>query len=79
MADTVNASVGHAVNAEVQAAIFYCTKGDRSQAWETPDEIRELERRGVSCLHIQEQEYAASSPEITGKIKNFVTEQLQFR
>jgi benzoyl-CoA reductase subunit C len=79
LSDTVDASVGEAVSAKVQAAIFYCTRGDRSQVWETPDEIRDLERHGVSSLHLQEQDYAASSQELANLIENFINEQLQFQ
>lgn len=76
IADAVSTNVGRAIDAGAQAAIFYCTKGDRSQVWETPDEIRELKYHGISSLHLKEQDYATSSPDIVGIIKKFIDEQL---
>lgn len=79
IADTVSTSVRRAIDAGAQAAIFYCTKGDRSQVWETPDEIKDLQSHGISSLHLQEQDYAAASREMIGMIEKFIDEQLHGR
>jgi benzoyl-CoA reductase/2-hydroxyglutaryl-CoA dehydratase subunit BcrC/BadD/HgdB len=69
---TIRASVKRAIDSRAQAAIFYCVAGDRSQVWETPDETKLLGEHGVPSLHLKEQDYSTSSPELEHRIAAFL-------
>lgn len=70
--NSIQATTDRALAAGADAAIFWCARGDRSQVWETPDEIRALEAKGIPCLHLKEQDYALQSAELQSRIADFI-------
>ncbi|MFC1819496.1 2-hydroxyacyl-CoA dehydratase subunit D [Thermodesulfobacteriota bacterium] len=53
----------HVVEAKAQGVIFYVLQFDESQAWETPDEIKALEKKDIPALYLKQQKYLISEPE----------------
>jgi benzoyl-CoA reductase/2-hydroxyglutaryl-CoA dehydratase subunit BcrC/BadD/HgdB len=63
------------VEARAQGVVFNILKWDYTQTWETPDEIRALEERGIPVLSFKNQEYLLSDPdkkEIKTQVKEFI-------
>lgn len=62
-----------ALDAKVKAAIFYVLESDETQAWETPDEIKALEEKGIRTLLLNHQKYIIDKPEqLKTQIKEFI-------
>ncbi|MFC1533936.1 2-hydroxyacyl-CoA dehydratase subunit D [Thermodesulfobacteriota bacterium] len=54
----------NALEAKVQGCIFYVYEFDDIQAWETPDEIKALEEKGIPVLYLKKQPYLISEPDM---------------
>ncbi|MFC1820792.1 2-hydroxyacyl-CoA dehydratase subunit D, partial [Thermodesulfobacteriota bacterium] len=54
--------VKSALDAKAQGVIFYIYEND-AQAWEVPDEVKELEAKGIPTISFKMQQYLISEPE----------------
>ncbi|HEY31666.1 MAG TPA: 2-hydroxyacyl-CoA dehydratase [Dehalococcoidia bacterium] len=63
----------NALESKAQGVIFNIYRFDDIQAWETPDEIKELKEKGIPTLYLKDQPYLIAEPEaLKTKIEEFV-------
>jgi benzoyl-CoA reductase/2-hydroxyglutaryl-CoA dehydratase subunit BcrC/BadD/HgdB len=62
-----------ASEAKAQGVIFNIHRFDEIQAWETPDEIKELKEIGIPSLYLKDQPYRISEPvSLKNRIDEFI-------
>ena len=65
--------VGRSIEARAQGVIFNIMKFDDLQIWETPDEIKALEQKGIPSLYLKQQPYVISDAKpIKASIEEFI-------
>ncbi|MFC1820678.1 2-hydroxyacyl-CoA dehydratase subunit D [Thermodesulfobacteriota bacterium] len=63
----------NAQEAKAQGVIFNVFEIDNSEAWETPDKIKELEKNGIPSLYLRDQPYLISEPDkLKAGIEEFI-------
>ncbi len=73
MGRVVDRCVARATLANVDGAIFFVLQADGVHIWDTPEEVRALEERGIPCLFLSQQPYWREDPEdLRRKVEDFV-------